>query len=446
MPGRLGCTKVGAMSIPHPFKEPPAPTARSTSRIRRGILAGTALVASTALTAVAVAPASAAPAASAASGTDVRTTLSTGTASALPALDPALLREAIAGLPNATMTGALVTIGGAGGRWSGTSGVADVRTGRQVPSDGTFRIGSATKMFTAVVVLQLVAERRVDLDRSVQHYLPGLLPASYPTITVGQLLDHTSGLPISEVDAPASDPAWFVEHRFEGWTPEQVVDSAVAGPMAFAPGTQQRYNGVNYFVAGMLVEKVTGHSYAHEVRHRITRPLGLRDTYVPNLHDMTVRGRHAHGYVTVDGALVDITEQNAWSWAEGGMVSSSADLTRFVRAVFRGRLLPRAELARMFTVPDVDYTGGGSNCRIGPDAGKACFSMGLTKTTFPNGVTAWGKSGSVPGYTTAAFATRDLRRVMVYSLTPTGNRDGSEGSYVGKIAAATFDPDLFPRG
>lgn len=114
----------------------------------------------------------------------------------------------------------------------------------------------------------------------------------------------------------------------------------------------------------------------------------------------------------------------------------------FIGAVFRGRLLPRAELDQMFTVPEVDYTGGGTPCAIGPDSGQACFSMGLQRTMLPNGVTVWGKSGSVPGYTNAAFATRDLRRVAVYSLNPTGNRDASEESYVAHIAAAVFDPDM----
>lgn len=361
----------------------------------------------------------------------------------LPPLDPAALREAIAGLPNATVTGALVNVTGSGGQWSGTSGVRDIRTRKPVAAEGSFRVGSISKVFTAVVVHQLVAEGRVDLDRSVQHYLPGLLPASYPTITVRQLLDHTSGLPGAGLGG--GDAQWFVDHRFESWTPREIVADAVTHPMEFAPGTLQDYNGTNYYIAGLLIERVTGHTYAREVDKRIITPLALRGTYVLNRHDPRLPGRHAHGYVAVtkDGTttLHDVSEQSPFPWAEGGLISTSADLTRFVSAIFQGRLIPPSELKEMFTVPKVKYAGK-ENCNIGPEAGQACYSAGLMKATLPNGLTGWGKTGSRPGYTSGLFATRDLRRVLVYSLNPTGNKDGTEMPYVLKIAAAAFDPDM----
>lgn len=362
----------------------------------------------------------------------------------LPPLDPDLMTKAIAGLPDPAVTGAMVTVSGAAGSWHGTSGVRDLRTKKPVPAGGRFRVASISKIFTVVVVLQLAAEHRLDLGRPVQDYLPGLLPAAYPNITVRQLLNHTSGLP--EGTLGSGDPGWFVAHRFDSWTPRQIVAEATTRPMRFAPGTQQQYNGTNYYVAGLLIEKVTGDSYAREVRRRILRPLGPRDTSVPDRRDARLPGPHAHGYVavTADGTttLHDVSRQSAWSWAEGGLISSSADLTRLLTAIFQGRLVPRAELAEMFTLPDVKYTGSPGNCAIGPNAGRACFSAGLTTTTLPNGVTVWGKTGSVPGYTSGVFATRDLRRVLVYSINPTGNANGSETPYVAKIAAATFDPDL----
>lgn len=361
----------------------------------------------------------------------------------LPPLDPAAMRAAIAGLPNATVTGALVNVTGPAGRWSGTSGVGDVRTGEPVRAEGNFRVGSISKVFTAVVVLQLAAEHRVDLDESVQHYLPGLLPASYPTITIRQILNHTSGLPGGGLGG--GDAQWFVDHRFDSWTPHQIVTDAVRHPMEFAPGTLQDYNGTNYYIAGLLVERLTGRSYAHEVQERIIKPLRLHDTYVLDRHDPRLPGKHAHGYVAVteDGTttLNDVSAQSPYPWAEGGLISDSADLARFISAIFQGRVVPSSELNEMFTVPKVKYAGT-DNCVIGPEAGQACYSAGLMKTTLPNGLTGWGKTGSRPGYTSGLFATRDLRRVLVYSLNPTGNKDGAEMPYVMRIAAAAFDPDL----
>jgi D-alanyl-D-alanine carboxypeptidase len=358
-------------------------------------------------------------------------------AATLPPLNPATMRGAIAGLPSATVTGAILKVSGSAGHWSGTSGVADVRTKAPVPADGRFRIGSVTKAFTATVVLQLVAEHKIRLDESIQHYLPGLLPASLPKITVTEILDHTSGLYDGDIDDQGSDPAWYAAHRFESWTPRQIVDSATKRGLEFAPGTQQRYTGTNYYLAGMLIEKVTGHSYADEVDRRILRPLRLTATSVPGRTSYRIPGPHAHGYVTVNGQLKDVTAQSAYPWAEGGMISSAGDLTRFIGALFTGRLLPKPELNDMFTVPKVKYTQQDGNCRLGPSAGDACYSMGLMKATLPNGVTGWGKTGARPGYTTGMFATRDLSRVLVYSLNATGNKDGSESPYLQKIIGAT---------
>ena len=382
-----------------------------------------------------------------ASGTTVTGTTAVGTTVAVPAqlppLDPAGLRAAISGLPNSTVTGALVSVTGPAGQWSGTSGVRDIVSRAPVPADGDFRIGSISKVFTAVVVLQLAAEHRVDLGMPVQHYLPGLLPASYPPITVRQLLNFTSGLP--DTTLGDGDASWFAAHRFESWTPEQLVAEAVSHPLVFAPGTAQQYNGTGYYLAGLLIEHVTGHSYADEVQARVIRSLQLARTYVPDRRDPRLPGPHAHGYVavTADGVttLDDVSEQSPFRWAAGGIISDSADLTTFIRALFSGRLLPSPQLAEMFTVPGVPYLGT-DFCTTGPDAGRACFGAGLMRSVLPNGLTGWGKTGSVPGYTSGLFASRDLRRVLVYSLNPTGDRDGSETPYIAKIVTATFDPAM----
>ncbi|MFM9594743.1 serine hydrolase domain-containing protein [Streptomyces scabiei] len=373
------------------------------------------------------------------------------TASAfLPALDPVALKAAIGGLPNADVTGALLRITGRAGHWSGTSGVGDLETGRGVPPDAHIRIGSISKIFTATVVLQLAAEHRIDLDEPVQRYVPGVLPAGLPPVTVGQLLNHTSGLPrgADSPDFGDDSPEWFAAHRLKSFTPRQVIDLMAGQPMQFAPGTAQQYNGMNYYVAGLLVEKVTGHGFADEIRSRVTRPLALRDTHVPDARDPRLPSPHSHGYLmtkAADGTTrpVDVTDQSPWPWAEGGMISTPADLDRFLTALFRGRLLPPAQQAELFTVPDVPSLRN-SQCRTETDAGRACMAMGLMRVKASNGVVVWGKTGSRPGYTSGVFSTRDLSRKIVYSLNPTGF-DGAEMRYIQQIAASSFGP-VVPAG
>ncbi len=359
-------------------------------------------------------------------------------ADSLPPPDGDALAASIAGLPDEVVTSAQVRVTGRDGRWAGRSGVRDVRTRRPVPTDAQFRIGSATKMFTASLVLQLVAESRVRLDQPVQALLPGTLPASYPTITLGQLLDHTSGLPKSTEDVGHEDPAWMVRHRFDWFSPRAVVRSAIRQPMAYAPGTFQQYNGLNYILAGLVVEAVTGHSYAHELRTRLLRPLALDDTYLPGRGEVHLRGPHTHGYVRVGDRLVDITAQSAYAWAEGGMVSTTRDLGRFLRALLAGRVVPEPWLEPMLTVPDVPYAGSAGGCAKGPDAGHACFTAGLQRTPLPGGPVVFGKSGGVPGYRTLVVGTEDGSRVLALSLTTTSNGDGSEDERLLRIAGAAY--------
>jgi D-alanyl-D-alanine carboxypeptidase len=356
----------------------------------------------------------------------------------LPPLDPQALEDAIGGLPDADTTAALVSVSGSAGAWYGASGVANLCTSAPVPDDARFRIGSITKVFTATVVLQLVAEQLVDLDQSIQHYLPGLLPADFPPITVRQLLNHTSGLPDHD-DAP-DDPAWRLAHRFDLWTPAQLVEMQTSDPMKFAPGTMQEYGGLAYILAGMLIEEVTGHSYAWEVETRILWPLGLWDTSLPGAK-ATIFGPHTHGYwaLTKKGKtkLVDVTIWNqTQSWAEGEMISTAADLDAFATALFGGDLLPPAQLEEMFTVPDVPYVDF-SNCVLGDTPGRACYSAGLMATTV-SGLTVWGKTGHRPGYTSGLFATRDLERTVVYSVNDTAVASQGPPAIVLRIAAATL--------
>ncbi|WP_225803879.1 serine hydrolase [Streptomyces sp. NK15101] len=353
------------------------------------------------------------------------------TARTVSTFDPEPLRKLITPLPSYE-AGALVRVDGPGRGplWTGTAG--------PVTADDHFRVGSVTKVFTHTVALQLVAEHRIGIDEPVRPHLPDLIPADYGTVTVRQLLDHTSGLPKpAPTPSPRDGQGWWLK----GVTPSDGVRDAFAlaardhewNERRPEPGTVQQYNGVNTAIIGLLVEKVTGNTFGQELDRRILRPLRLRDTSLPAADDMTLPSPHTRVYVGGD----DVTEQNPYPWAEGGMISTAADLDRFMTALFRGRLLPPAQQALAFSVPDVPNAPGNKSCL---KAGAACFGAGgLMRLTLENGVTVWGKTGSRPGWENGVFATRDLERRLVYSLNPNGTgTPGEYNDYVFAIAGAAF--------
>ncbi|MBZ9645816.1 serine hydrolase [Streptomyces sp. PSKA30] len=329
-------------------------------------------------------------------------------AQAIEAADPAgpdvkALCAALAGLPDKDATAALIRVGGKGS-WHGVAGVHDVKTGAPALEKARFRAGSTTKIVTAAIVLHLAAEGRISLDGTVQQYLPGLLTEDFEPITVRQLLNFTSGLQPGASLGENVDDGY--EHRFETLTPEEVVAASVAkGPDPdHAPGEHQRYGNIHYTVLGMLIEKVTGDSYAHQAAVRIFRPLGMRHTSFPDGPDPRIHGPHNRGYDWIDGRLVDVTEWNMSDrFAAGDMISTTADLERLLFALFRGRVVPEPQLKEMFTVPDIE----------GATMGAALERYEL------NGKVIWGKTGARPGYHTVVAATRDLSRTVVYSVNST---------------------------
>jgi len=296
--------------------------------------------------------------------------------------------------------------------WYGTTGRADLTTGRAARPDDKFRAGSITKAFVATVVLQLWTEGRLELDAPIGRYLPGLLPSDFARITVTQLLNHTSGIPDHQGIPDTSTPEAVLRHRFDRWTPHEWVRTVTHGPLKFRPGTKQEYRGINYVLLALLVEKLTGHRYGEAIGSRVLRPLGLTRTLTPG-NDSRLHGPQVHGYLRMtDGSLRDVTVYHPSStWGEGELVSTVDDLFTFQHALFCGDLLPPRALDKLCTLPPADVV-------MWKDGSPARYSMGLQTATV-NGVTFWGKTGEMYGYRTRVFSTLDLRLRFVLSYTPT---------------------------
>jgi D-alanyl-D-alanine carboxypeptidase len=263
-----------------------------------------------------------------------------------------------------------------------------------------FRIASVTKTFVATLALQLEAERRLDLDDSVERWLPGLVPNG-SSIKIRELLNHTSGL-FDYSDDERFTSALIADPGRQR-SPSELVSVAFSHPALFPPGTSWSYSNTNYVLLGLVVEAATGNTLAQELQQRIFVPLKLGATSLPA--GTAMEGPFAHGYVGPHpglpiprGTLLDISSvlNPSFAWGAGNIVSNAPDVTSFFAALLRGRLLPAAQLAEM-------KTGSAAN---------GGYGLGL-KITYTACGRAIGHEGDFPGYRNAVWATPDGRRVAI---------------------------------
>lgn len=328
------------------------------------------------------------------------------------------LRKTLQSIVDSGFTGVQLRVHDQRGEWAASAGVAMLGASAKPSTDGRFRIGSTTKTFTATVVLQLVGEGKVGLDSPAADYLPGF--ALDRRITVRMLLQHTSGVfnftgeyfPDGTVvpGIPWSGKEW-VDNRFHTYRPADLVRFALARPARFAPGTDWSYSNTNYVLARLLIENVTGRSYADEMQRRILRPLELRDTVVPGTWP-EIPGPHAHAYYRYDDGgrtrTVDITRQNpSWISSAGEMISTTRDLGTFFTALLGGRLLPAPLLAEMKKPhPTPDPTS---------DYGLGLFELHADANC--TGAVLINHNGGVQGYGTLMYSTPDGSRTLSASVT-----------------------------
>lgn len=295
-----------------------------------------------------------------------------------------------------------------------TAGMRELGRTEPPPVGGQFRVGSVTKTFVSTVVLQLVAEGKLELDGTVADRLSRF--ELDPRITVRMLLNHTSGLfnytgeyyPDGAVvtGLPATGKEW-ADNRLRGYTPDELVAFALSKPARFEPGAEWSYSNTNYTIAALLIEAVTGRTFAEELDSRIVKPLGLTGTLEPG--DRTdIPAPHSRGYFRYqdgeDWKVVDVTEQNpSLLFAAGSMLSTTQDLHVFMAALQSGKLLPADLLAEMRT-PE-------------PMSGPLNYALGLFKQDV-GAQTLYHHNGSAPGgYGALMYSTPDGSKTLTAAIT-----------------------------
>lgn len=274
--------------------------------------------------------------------------------------------------------------------YRGSQGLARRETNEPVHPNDIFPAYSISKLFVSVLLMQLVEQGQLDLDKPVGVYLPDL-PAAWRSVKVNEILDHVSGLPdyFDGTRTPIVLPP----------TREAIFKSLADKPFLFTPGAQSRYTQTNFLVLGALLEAHYKTTYRQIVTDRIVKPLGLRDTYFGKSH--VPAGKMVSSYIGKDHQL---TIDKGIDWPEYGIVHAELyttidDLGLFLNALCQGRLVKRETLLSLWkpyryekggvgwVASGWEYGTSGRYQNVGHDGGtktrvRLLFRDSLTKDTY----------------------------------------------------------------
>lgn len=251
-----------------------------------------------------------------------------------------------------------------------------------------FRIGSVSKMFTSVLVFQLVEEGKLSLDTKLAEFFPQLPNATL--IRIDHLLTHGSGL-----HNFTDDPS-FTKLETKPQTQEQMLKRFAKPKPDFAPGIRHEYSNTNFVLLGYIVEKITGKPYAEVLQTRIAEPLGLKDTYYGGKTDL--QKKECRSFTRVGDGWEQCTETDmSIPHGAGAIVSTPGDLGLFLEALFAEKLIKRETLDKM-TEEQQGYAHGLLKFRFGKK-------------------TAYGHGGSIDGFRTQAayFPKEELALVLCFN-------------------------------
>ena len=228
--------------------------------------------------------------------------------------------------------------------YNNSIGYAAVDSVGKIPATAKtkYRIGSITKMFTAVIIFQLIEEKKLSLDDKLDKYFPSLPNAS--KITISNLLNHHSGL------HNFTDDSLYFTYNEKPKTQKEMIDIIAATAIDFEPGAKGQYSNTNFVVLGYIAEKITNRSYSQLVKKRITSTLNLNDTYVGSKTD--TKNNESYSYRFTGNWKQETETDLSVPAGAGSIVSTPSDLTKFIEGLFAGKLLSAASLEQMKQIKD----------------------------------------------------------------------------------------------
>jgi D-alanyl-D-alanine carboxypeptidase len=243
-------------------------------------------------------------------------------------------------------SGAVLVARGADVLLRGGYGFADLELGVRNTPETVFRIGSVTKTMVATAALRLVDRERLSLDDPLVEYIPNI-PRAWRSVTVENLLSHTSGIPDLFGEVASGPPGDL----------RALVDSTLRESQDLAlrsePGSQYSYDNFGYLLLAYVMEVADGRPWLEVLQREVISPAGLRDTRYDDVWEI-VQGR-ARGYERNQNRMLNTPYKDHGALSAGGLLSTVDDLRRFMGALEGGRLLPPGLQARMHTPVRGDY-------------------------------------------------------------------------------------------
>jgi CubicO group peptidase (beta-lactamase class C family) len=271
--------------------------------------------------------------------------------------------------------------------------------------DVKFRIGSITKQFTSMLIMQQVAKGSIKLDGRISDYLPYYRQDTGSKITVSQLLGHTSGIP-----SYTDEPKFFSDVSRNNYAVDAFVKQFCSGDLQFEPGTKFRYDNSGYFILGAILEHVSGKNYEALLKEDILVPLAMKDSGYDHYADLLPR--RAAGYQQELAGIVNAPYLDmSIPYAAGSLYSTVEDLYKWDQALYADKLLPSDLKQKLFT-PNLENYGYGWFIRAipagEPGSGQIIISHG----------------GGINGFNTLEQRLiRDHDLIVIFNNTPGASLD-----------------------
>ncbi|MCG1029391.1 beta-lactamase family protein [Virgibacillus halodenitrificans] len=299
--------------------------------------------------------------------------------------------------------------------WKNVYGVRSVETGEPLQVDDQFRAGSITKTLIAVIIMQLKEEGKLSINQTINAILDGVLQQE-SSLTIKHLLNHTSGL---------EDYLWVENEgqpmisKFDTapeiqFSPDFLVKEALLAAGRFAPGEGFYYSNTNYILLGLIIEKITGATISEIINKRILEPLLMKQTYFPKTFYINTSYANGHSKFTQDfqpsdQIVYEYKDLNiSLAWTAGALVSTPADLNRFMIGLFNNKIISEESLEEMMTFKETGDNG-------------QSYGLGLYQFKDQQ-KTAIGHPGGISGYETVMlhYPDDDIYMTVMINQMPAG--------------------------